>query len=80
MTLVWLYVSWAIVLAGAELAAVLEFGPARATAPAAVRREAVALHSSCAPPTPSPPAPAVEASALIARELRVDLGIVADAS
>ncbi len=27
VTLVWIYVSWAVVLAGAELAAVIEFGP-----------------------------------------------------
>jgi membrane protein len=43
VTLVWLYVSWAVVLAGAELAAVLEFGP-RALVSGMIDHEAVALH------------------------------------
>jgi membrane protein len=43
VTLVWLYVSWVVVLAGAELAAVLEFGP-RALLSGAIDRQAVALH------------------------------------
>lgn len=44
VTLVWLYVSWTVVLAGAELAAVLELGAdaAGATVPA-IRRDALAL-------------------------------------
>jgi membrane protein len=45
VTLVWIYVSWAVVLAGAELAAVLEFGPPPgAEATREVSRWAVALH------------------------------------
>jgi len=45
LTLVWLYVSWIVVLAGAELAAVVEFGgDAAITSPAASSRWAIALH------------------------------------
>lgn len=45
VTLVWIYVSWAVVLAGAELAAVIEFGPPPgAQAMREVSRFAVALH------------------------------------
>jgi len=43
VTLVWLYVSWAVALGGAELAAVMEFGP-RALVSGVIDREAVALH------------------------------------
>lgn len=43
VTLVWLYVSWAVVLAGAELAAVLEFGEDSVQVPGAEREEALAL-------------------------------------
>ena len=41
VTLVWLYVSWAVILAGAELAAVYEFGVAAANQGFAVVDEAV---------------------------------------
>jgi membrane protein len=44
ITLVWFYVSWAIVLAGAELAAVYEFGPDVALQRQSASRRAVALH------------------------------------
>jgi len=45
VTLVWLYVSWAIVLAGAELAAILELGAVESeSANAAPDPQAVALH------------------------------------
>ena len=43
VTLVWLYVSWAVVLAGGELAAVLEFGEDSVQVPGAEREEALAL-------------------------------------
>jgi membrane protein len=43
VTLVWLYVSWAVVLAGAELAAVLEFGAETVQMPGTERAEALAL-------------------------------------
>ena len=45
VTLVWIYVSWAVVLAGAQLAAVIEFGPEPEDEGARdVSRWAVALH------------------------------------
>jgi membrane protein len=44
ITLVWFYVSWAIVLAGAELAAVHEFGPDITLQRQPASRRAVALH------------------------------------
>jgi membrane protein len=45
VTLVWIYVSWAIILAGAEIAALLEFGAAAwRTARTEPDRQAVALH------------------------------------
>lgn len=43
VTLVWLYISWAVVLAGAELAAVLEFGEDAVQPPGAECEEALAL-------------------------------------
>jgi membrane protein len=75
--LVWIYVSWAVVLAGAELAAVWEFGAQSAGATATINAGAVALHvllraaerfrSGGGPITPQP----------LARELRVDRALVA---
>jgi membrane protein len=44
VTLVWLYVSWIVVLAGAELAAVYEFGVRAADGGQGIDRAAVALH------------------------------------
>ncbi len=45
VTLVWIYLSWAVVLAGAQLAAVIEFGPEPEDEGARdVSRWAVALH------------------------------------
>jgi membrane protein len=44
VTLVWLYVSWAIILAGAQLAAVHEFGAEVAVHGQSASRWAVALH------------------------------------
>ncbi len=45
VTLVWIYVSWAVVLAGAELAAVVELGPEAGDATASAgARWAIAVH------------------------------------
>ena len=44
VTLIWFYVSWAIILAGAELAAVTEFGPEVALGRQSASRWAIALH------------------------------------
>jgi membrane protein len=78
VTLVWIYVSWAVVLAGAELAAVWEFGPQSAGATTTTYRWAVALHvllraaehfrSGGGPVAPQP----------LARELRTDRALVAE--
>jgi len=77
VTLVWLYMSWAIVLAGAELAAVLEFGPhALPAAGRAPDPQAIALHmlvraaDAFAGGHPGPDALGA------ARDLRVDLDTV----
>ena len=75
VTLVWLYVSWGVVLAGAELAAVMEFG-ADAAADVKVRRDAVALHVLVrAGDAFRNGGPGVEVRRL-ARELRVDVDLV----
>ncbi len=75
VTLVWLYVSWTVVLAGAELAAVLEFGT-EAAGDTAVRRDAVALHALVrAGDAFRNGGPGVEVRRL-ARELRVDVHVV----
>jgi membrane protein len=77
ITLAWLYVSWTIVLAGCEIAAVLEFGP-DAAAVGVADAQAVALHMLVrAADAFERGAPAVEPPA-VARELRVDLKKVED--
>ncbi len=80
VTLVWLYVSWAVVLAGAELAAVLEFGEDAIQVPGAEREEAVSLELLIrAADAFAAGAGGIEL-ALIARALRTDLGIIQDAA
>ncbi len=78
VTLVWLYVSWTLVLAGAELAAVLELGPRAALSEAGMRRDAVALDLLVrAADAFAAGAPGIELTR-IARALRLDLGVVQD--
>jgi membrane protein len=80
VTLVWLYVSWAVVLAGAELAAVLEFGEDAIQVPGAEREEAVSLELLIrAADAFAAGAGGIELP-LIARALRTDLGIIQDAA
>lgn len=76
VTLVWLYVSWTVVLAGAELAAVLELGPQAALSAADMRRDAVALDLLVrAADAFRTGAPGIELTR-VARALRLDLGVV----
>lgn len=80
VTLVWLYVSWAVVLAGAELAAVLEFGADAVQSPGAGRAEALGLDLLIrAADAFANGAGGIELPA-VARALRTDLGVVQDAA
>ncbi|HSP99058.1 MAG TPA: YihY/virulence factor BrkB family protein [Candidatus Dormibacteraeota bacterium] len=80
VTLVWLYVSWAVVLAGAELAAVLEFGEDAIQVPGAEREEAIALELLIrAADAFANGAGGIELP-LVARALRSDLGVIQDAA
>ena len=80
VTLVWLYVSWAVVLAGAELATVLEFGEDAVQQPGAEREEAIALEllvragDAFAKGTGGVDLP------VVASALRTDLGIIQEAA
>ena len=74
VTLVWIYVSWAVVLAGAELAALWEFG-ADSAGPGEISRWAVALHVLLRAAEAFREGGSVEAPVL-ARELRVDRAFV----
>ncbi|MGD9765186.1 MAG: YihY/virulence factor BrkB family protein [Candidatus Binatia bacterium] len=80
VTLVWLYVSWAVVLAGAELAAVLEFGVEAALSRAPVRGDAVALHLLVRAGDAFREGHSGISLRRAARELRVDLAVVQDAA
>jgi len=78
VTLVWIYVSWAVVLAGAELAVVWECGPQSAGVTATTYGGAVALHvllraAECFRSGGGPIAPQP-----LAHELRVDRALVAE--
>jgi membrane protein len=76
VTLVWLYVSWAVVLAGAELAAVLEYGEEAIGAPGAEREEAIALELLVrAGDAFAGRRGSIDLTA-VARALRTDLGVV----
>lgn len=80
VTLVWLYVSWAVVLAGAELAAVLELGADAVQTPGAGGAEALELELLIrAADAFANGAGGVELPAA-ARALRADLGVVQDAA
>ena len=78
VTLVWIYVSWAVVLAGAELAAVCEFGPQCAGATAALYGGAVALHVLVRAAEHFRGGAGALALQALARELRVDRALVAE--
>lgn len=78
VTLVWIYVSWAVVLAGAELAVVCEFGAQSAGATAAPHGGAVALHVLLRAAERFRTGGGPIAPALVARELRLDRTLVAD--
>ena len=78
VTLVWLYVSWAVVLAGAELAAVLEFGEDAIQVPGAQREEAVALELLIRAADAFTAGVGGIELPVVARALRTDLGIVQD--
>ena len=80
VTLVWLYVSWAVVLAGAELAAVLEFGEDAIQIPGAEREEAYGLELLIrAADAFGNGAGGIELPQ-VARGLRADLGVVQEAA
>jgi membrane protein len=80
VTLVWLYLSWAVVLAGAELAAVLEFGEDAIQVPGAEREEAFALELLIrAADAFASGAGGIELP-VVARALRTDLGILQNAA
>jgi membrane protein len=80
VTLVWLYVSWAVVLAGAELAAVLEFGEDAIQVPGAEREEAIALELLIRAADAFAKGTAGIELPLVARALRSDLGVIQDAA
>lgn len=76
VTLVWLYVSWAVVLAGAELAAVLEFGEDAVQPPGAEREEAFALELLVRAGDAFAAGRGGIEMAAVAAALRTDLGVV----
>jgi membrane protein len=80
VTLVWLYVSWAVVLAGAELAAVLEFGEDAVQLPGAEREEALALELLIRAADAFAAGPHGIELPQVARALRTDLGVVQHAA
>lgn len=78
VTLVWLYVSWAVVLAGAELAAVLELGEDASWTPGAEREEAIALELLVRAGDAFAKGTGGIELAPVARALRTDLGAIQD--
>jgi membrane protein len=80
ITLVWLYVSWAVVLAGGELAAVLEFGEDAVQVPGAEREEALALELLIRAADGFANGTGAIELPRIARALRTDLGVVQSAA
>ena len=78
VTLVWLYFSWAVVLAGAELAAVFEFGTASAVPGWSVSRRAVALQVLACAADGFYGAGGGAVPRQIGRRLRVEVDLVAD--
>lgn len=80
VTLVWLYVSWAVVLAGAELAAVLELGGDAVQSAGAEREEALALELLLRAADAFAAGRHGIELAKVARALRTDLGVVQEAA
>lgn len=79
VTLAWLYVSWAIVLAGAELAAVLEYGgEAVAAGGRSVDRRAVALELLVRAARAFSSEAEAPTAARVARDLHLDVALVQD--
>jgi membrane protein len=80
VTLVWIYISWAVVLAGAELAAVLEFGEDAVQPAGAEREEALALELLVRAADAFTKGQVGIGLPKVATRLRVDLGILQHAA
>jgi membrane protein len=80
LTLMWLYISWAVVLAGAELAAVLEYGEDAVQPPGAEREEALTLELLVRAADAFRDGRGSIELPLVASALRIDLGVMQEAA